>query len=320
MAHALREGWGPRPPALWRSTANRMNVAHRAEVSVSGGKKPVLEKFEKGETVMKKWGMIVMIGCLFVVPSLAQAQVDKLLDQIFERGESRIRPEDLRVLQLEISPDPVREGQRVVFRVTISNGSRHSERVTLAIRDKDEIISEGRDIPLRPGDNQVSFPESSYRFSRSDHCFTVEVDIQRTRSPIDTSREFCAKRTNLGWTLSDRGVVSDRGVGPLYVEELEIYPDPATPGQEIRFKIRLRNDGRPIRGLVRIQDRDQLVAQVENISIPQGYTEFQFPQSRYVFQRFDTCFTVLVDFERTPYPVDASRKFCARPMGWTLRP
>jgi len=298
---------------------NCTSVAHRAEVSVSGGKKPVLEKFEKGEQVMKRWGMIVMIGCLFVVPSLAQAQVDKLLDQIFERGESRIRPEDLRVLQLEISPDPVREGQRVVFRATISNGSRHSERVTLAIKDKDEIISKG-DAPLRPGDNQVSFPESSYRFSRSDHCFTVEVDIQRTRSPIDTSREFCAKRTNLGWTLSDRGVVSDRGVGPLYVEELEIYPDPATPGQEIRFKIRLRNDGRPIRGLVRIQDRDQLVAQVENISIPQGSTEFQFPQSRYVFQRFDTCFTVLVDFERTPYPVDASRKFCARPMGWTLRP
>jgi hypothetical protein len=263
---------------------------------------------------MKKWGMIVLIGCLFVVPSLAQAQADKLLERFFGREESRIRPEDLRVLQLEISPDPVRQGQRVVFRVTISNGSRYSGRVTLAIKDKDEIISEVRDTPLRPGDNQVNFPESSYRFSRSDHCFTVEADIERTRSPIDTSREFCAKRTNLGWTLSDKGI------GPLYVEELEMYPDPATPGQEIRFRIRLRNDGRPIRGHVRIQDRDQLVAQVENVSIPRGYTEFQFPHSRYIFQRFDTCFTVLVDFERTPYPVDASREFCAKPMGWTLRP
>lgn len=269
---------------------------------------------------MKKWGMIVLIGCLFVVPSLAQAQVDKILDRFFERGESGIRPENLKVLQLEISPDPVREGQRVVFRVTISNGSRYSGRVTLAIKDKDEIISEVRDAPLKPGDNQVEFPGSSYRFSRSDHCFTLEADIERTRSPLDVAKEFCAKRTNLGWTLSDKGIVSDKGIGPLYVEELEIYPDPATPGQEIQFKIRLRNDGRPIRGNVRIQDRDQLVAQVENISIPRGYTEFQFPHSQYIFQRFDTCFTVLVDFERTPYPVDASRKFCAKPMGWTLRP
>jgi hypothetical protein len=269
---------------------------------------------EKGEKAMKKWGVIILIGCLFVVPSLAQAQADKVLERLFERGGSRIRPEDLRVIQLEISPDPVREGQRVVFRVTISNGSRHSGKVTLVIKDKDEIISEVRDAPLRPGDNQVDFPESSYRFSRSDHCFTVEADIERTRSPIDVAKEFCAKRTYSGWTLSDKGI------GPMYVEELEMYPDPATPGQEIRFRIRLRNDGRPIRGHVRIQDRDQLVAKVENVSIPRGYTEYQFPYSRYTFQRFDTCFTVLVDIERTPYPVDASRQFCAKPMGWTLRP
>jgi hypothetical protein len=45
--------------------------------------------------------------------------------QDVKRGESRIRPEDLRVLQLENSTDPFQEGQRVVFQVTISNGSRH---------------------------------------------------------------------------------------------------------------------------------------------------------------------------------------------------
>ena len=269
---------------------------------------------------MKQWGMLVFIGCLFVVPSLAQAQLDKMLDRLIDKGESGIRPENLRVLQLEVSPDPVREGQRVGFRVTIANGSRNSGRVTLAIKDKDELISEVRDATLRPGDNQVNFPETSYRFSRSDHCFTVEADIEHTRSSIDLAKQFCAKRTNLGWTLSDSGMVSDRGIGPLYVEELEIYPDPAIPGQEIQFKIRLRNDGRPTRGTVRIQDRDQLVVQVEDVSIARGSTEFQFSRSRYIFQRFDTCFTVLVDVERTAYPVDASRKFCAKPVGWTLRP
>ncbi len=263
---------------------------------------------------MKKWVEIILIGCLFVVPSLTQAQVDKLFERFLDRGESRIRPEELRVLQLEISPDPVQQGQRVGFRVTISNGSRNSGRVTLAIKDKDEIISEVRDFPLRPGDNQVDFPQSSYRFSRSDHCFTVEADIERNRSPIDTSREFCAKRTSLGWTLSDKGI------GSLHVEELEMYPDPATPGQDVRFRVKLRNDGRTIRGTIRIQDKDQVVVQVENISIPRGLSDIQFPYTQHSFQRSGHCFTVLVDFEKTPYPVDAAKEFCAKPMGWTLRP
>jgi hypothetical protein len=152
---------------------------------------------------MKNWQMILLIGCLFVVPSLAQAQTDKLLERFLGTEESRIRLDDLRVLELDISPDPVRQGQRVFFRVTISNSSRHSGRVTLAIKDKDEIVSEVRDVALKPGDNQIDFPEHSYRFSRFDHCFLVEVDIERTRSHIESSREFCAKHTNLGWTLRD---------------------------------------------------------------------------------------------------------------------
>jgi hypothetical protein len=268
---------------------------------------------------MKKWGMIVLAGCLLGVPSLVQAQPEKLLERLFGR-EERIRPENLKVLQLEISPDPVREGQRVGFRATISNDSRHSTNVTLVVKDRDEVIIEVRDVSLRPGNNQVDFPASAYRFSRSDPCFTLDVDIERTRSPIDVAQQFCAKRTSAGWTLSDREIVSDRGIGRLYVEDLDMIPDPAAPGQDIRFKIRLRNDGRTVRTDVRIQDRDQVVVRVENMSIPRGYSEFQFPSSRYNFQRFDTCFTVLVDIERTPHPVDAARQFCAKPMGWTLRP
>jgi hypothetical protein len=143
---------------------------------------------------------------------------------------------------------------------------------------------------------------------------TVEVDIGQTKQRIDMAKEFCAQRTRGGWTLRDKGTV------PLYVEDLSMNPDPATPGQDVRFRVKLRNDGRPIRGTIRIQDKDQVVVQVENISIPRGYSDFQFPFTRYSFQRFDQCFTVLVDFERTPYPVDAAREFCAKPMGWTLRP
>jgi hypothetical protein len=232
----------------------------------------------------------------------------------FLRGEPRIRPSDLKVLQLEVSPDPIREGQRVSFRVTIANDSDHSGRISLTVKDRDEIISEVRDVNIYPRENRIDFPETYYRFSRSDHCFTVEADIGQTRQRIDVAKEFCARRTPRGWSLRDRGI------GYLSVEDLDMYPDPAIPGQDVRFRVKLRNDGRPIRGTIRIQDKDQTVAQVENITIPRGLSDFQFPYTSYSFQRFDHCFTVVVDFERTAYPVDAVREFCAKPMGWTLRP
>ena len=262
---------------------------------------------------MKKFMFIAVMGCLILMTALVQAQVDKMFDR-FLRGEPRIKPSDLRVLQMEVFPDPVREGQRISFRVTLANNSDHSGRISLAIKDRDEIISEVRDVNINPGENRIDFRETYYRFSRSDHCLTVEANIGQTRQRIDVAKEFCARRTRGGWTLSDRGI------GHLLVEDLDIYPDPATPGQDIRFRVKLRNDGRPIRGTIQIQDKDQMVVQVENITIPRGLSDFQFPYTRYSFQRFDHCFTVLIDSERTPYPVDAAREFCAKPIGWTLRP
>ena len=266
---------------------------------------------------MKKWIGLVVIGFLCLVPALGQAQVDKMIDRFLprgeQRGEGRIGPRDLSIDQFEFSPDPIREGQRVIFRATVSNQARHSGRVTLILKDKDEVISELRDVVLRPGENRIEFPESNYRFSRSDTCFTVEADIEHNRRPIDTAKEFCARKTYSGWTLSDKGV------GPVFVEELDMSPDPATSSQDVRFRVKLRNDGRPVRGSVRIQDKDQVVAQVENVMIPRGVAEFQLPFARYSFQR-DRCFTVVADVERTPYLIDAEKEFCARRTysGWSL--
>jgi len=262
---------------------------------------------------MKKWAFLMVMGWVFLMVAPGQAQIDKMMERFLPRGESRLRTEDLRIIQLEFSPDPIREGQRITFQVTVLNDSRQSGRITLVVKDRDEVVTEARDVMIRPGENRIEFPGTNYRFSRTDQCFTVEADIESTRRPIDLAKEFCAQRTYSGWSLSDRGV------GPLFVEDLGMNPDPAAPGQEVQFRVRLRNDGRPIRGNIRIQDKDQIVVQSENVSIPRGYSDFQFPFTRYAFQRFDHCFTVLVDFERTPYPVDASREFCAKPMGLTLQ-
>ena len=107
---------------------------------------------------MKKYMVMVVIGCLFLIPVLAQAQWDKKIERFLQRGESRIRPEDLKIVELGFSPDPVREGQRVSFQITLENNSRHSTRITLTVKDRDEIISEAKDVQIDPGENRIDFP------------------------------------------------------------------------------------------------------------------------------------------------------------------
>lgn len=255
--------------------------------------------------------MMLFLGLLFLYPSMTQSQPEKFLEKFFG---PRVSARDLRVVQLEMNPDPVREGQRVSFSVTITNSSQSSARVDLFIKDQDEVVTSAYDVYLRPGDNQVAFPWTNYRFSRRDHCFAVEVDIDQTRRPIDLAKEFCARKTFQGWSLS-----SPR-IGPLLVEDLDTYPDPFMPGQDLRFRARLRNDGRPIRVDISIQDKDQVVTKLNDVLLPRGVSEFLFPYTRYPFQRLDHCFTVVVDVEKTPYRVDAVREFCARPYSWSLRP
>lgn len=263
---------------------------------------------------MKKWCMIIFIGCFFMMPVLAHAQLDKVLGGLFGRGEEAVTIEQLKVTQMEMIPDPARDGQRIAFRATIANSSRSNARIVLAVMDRDRVVSQVSDVYLQPGDNQITFPETSYQFSgREPRCFTIETNIDRRWVPITMAEEFCPRRSLAGWSTSGREV------GQLQVEELLMSPDPITRGQEVRFMVRLRNDGRPIRGNIRIQDRDEVVVQTDSVNIPRGTTEFQLPRTQYTFQRMDTCFTVSVDIERTPYPVDASKEYCANPTAWTLK-
>jgi hypothetical protein len=253
----------------------------------------------------------LLLGFLFIFPSCAQSQPDKGFDRSSGGGR---RSGDLRVLQLEMDPDPVREGQWVRFQAVISNLSSHLGRVSLFVKDKDEVVAAVEDVSLRPGDNRIVFPQTRYRFQRQDSCFTVEVDIERSRRPVDLAKEFCARKTYQGWSMRALRV------GPLFIEDLGMVPDPAQPGQEVRFRAKIRNDGNPIRANIRIQDRDEVVAQLDDASLNHGTFDYWFLQTPHKFQRLDHCFTVVVDVERTPHRVDAAREFCAKPYGWSLRP
>ncbi len=224
------------------------------------------------------------------------------------------RPQDLKVTQLIMSPDPIREGQRVSFQAIVVNLSPHSVRANLLLKDRDESVTELYDVFLHPGENQILFPKTSYRFSREESCFLIEVEIERTRRSVSMAKEFCARRTLQGWTMRTPRV------GPLSIEDLDFSPDPVLPGKEFRFRAKLRNDGNPLRADIRIMDGERAITQLNDILLPHGVSNIVFPIIKYPFHRFDHCFTVIVDVERTPFQVDGARKFCAKPIGWTLHP
>ncbi len=257
---------------------------------------------------MKKLWMIIFIACLLIVPVLAHAQFDKLLENVFGKDDRGISLDSLTVTQMEMIPDSPRDDQSVAFRAIIANSSRHPVRVILAVVDKGRVVTQVSDASLGPGNNQIDFPETSIQFSRGEQrCFTIQTNIDHRWVPITMATEFCPERSR-----------RDRGV-ELSVEGLRMTPDPVSPGQEVSFVVRLRNDGRHIRGKIRIQDSDQVVVQTDTVSIPRGVTNFNLPSSRYTFQRMDTCFTVSVDVDRTHHQIDASEEYCANPTAWTLQ-
>ena len=255
---------------------------------------------------MKKRGIAFLIVFLALFPVVARSQPAK--------SEPKARPEALKILQLDMFPDPIREGQRIKFSLTILNRTSFSGRANIVLKDKDEVVTQAYGFFLQPGNNRIEFPDTGYRFGRREHCFTVEVDIAGSKRPVDFAREFCAQRTYEGWTLSQVPI------GPFLVENFEMVPDPARPKQEVRFKVWLRNGGSPIRANIRIQDRDELVTRIDNVWIEPGIAEYQFPYTGYFLQRFDHCFTLVIEVEGRPYRVETPRELCAKPLGWTMRP
>jgi hypothetical protein len=104
----------------------------------------------------------------------------------------------LQVVDLNMSPDPIAEGQRINrWFVRLRADASGECRTVIRIREisGDEVGRE-RVFRLRPGDNEIDIePNERYRFSRSEHCFQVIADIAGTPRPIDAARRFCARQT-----------------------------------------------------------------------------------------------------------------------------
>jgi hypothetical protein len=111
---------------------------------------------------------------------------------VFCGGEHR-----LRVVDLDISPDPIGDSQPVrALRVRVHVDGSGECQTTFQVRERDgDLVGRERVFRLRPGDNEVTFePIERYRFSRNEHCFDVIANIAGTARRIDAERTFCARQ------------------------------------------------------------------------------------------------------------------------------
>jgi hypothetical protein len=127
-----------------------------------------------------------------------------------ERGSCR-RSDRVRILDLDVSPDPIIEGQRIrAWKVKIQfDGNRECD-TEIEIREGNDRIARDRHYTLRPGVNEIDIqPDERYRFQGREHCFTVVVDLEGSRRPADADRRFCA-RQRPGWSLREPGDLDRR--------------------------------------------------------------------------------------------------------------
>jgi hypothetical protein len=138
---------------------------------------------------------------------LAAAAFQACVIPDLDRGSSRDRYDDrfvscgrdhrLYVADLDMVPDPVREGDRIrSWRVRLRADASGECQTTLRIRERrdGDLVGLARVYHLRPGMNDINFdPVERYRFSRGEHCFEVIADIAGTGRAVDAARTFCAR-------------------------------------------------------------------------------------------------------------------------------
>lgn len=116
-------------------------------------------------------------------------------------------PHRLRVLDLDVIPDPVQGGQPIqAWRIAIQSDWNGECATHFEVVDQDQVAGSGFVQAIRPGRSVYTIPASpQYLFQRRDHCFIVQAHIGGAFTPITAQRGFCAQRLpGDGWTLRGR--------------------------------------------------------------------------------------------------------------------
>jgi hypothetical protein len=104
----------------------------------------------------------------------------------------------LQIVDLDMAPDPVAQGQRLDrFLVRLRADGSGECRTVIRVREEGDrdFIGQERVYRLHPGINEIVIePYERYRFSRNEVCFVVLADIAGTSRQVDASRRFCARQ------------------------------------------------------------------------------------------------------------------------------
>jgi hypothetical protein len=114
----------------------------------------------------------------------------------------------LQVVDLDMSPDPIADGQRINrWRVRLRADGTGECRTTIRIyeRETKDLVAQATVRRLRPGINDIEMaPIERYRFNREEHCYQVTADISQTEETVDARHRFCARRApgaGRRWTI-----------------------------------------------------------------------------------------------------------------------
>ena len=150
-----------------------------------------------------RWLKTALLAGLLSTPYVSIATEATAAD--YGRGGCR-RGDRLQIQDLDMSPDPMVEGQRIrSWKVRVQfDGNRECE-TEIAVREGGEIVAQARRINLRPGINEIDLrPVENYRFRGNEHCFNVQVDLEGSRRDVDAARRFCAHQRP-AWSMRERG-------------------------------------------------------------------------------------------------------------------
>ena len=162
-------------------------------------------QFIEGESTMERVGqglavVIVAATLLTAIPFRA----------IEAAPQPCAPPHRLKILELGMIPDPVRQDQRIqLWSVTLQSDYNGECLTLLEVRDRDQVAGRRVQYLIKPGVGRYTFQsEPNYRFQLQDHCFTVVVNVANAWaliSPTDAQKLFCARYRAqpppTGWSL-----------------------------------------------------------------------------------------------------------------------
>ena len=120
------------------------------------------------------------------------------------RGNACRRGDRLQIQDLDMSPDPVVEGQHIrEWKVRIRFDGRRDCETDIVIREGNDNVGRVRNFNLRPGVNEITIPASEgFRMRSREHCFNVQVDLDGSRQRVDADRRFCAAQKTM-WSMRE---------------------------------------------------------------------------------------------------------------------